>query len=124
MSKLARIITIIIVAFVLLSLCLYRLQLHRAKVSLVQGQGEISAIEEVEEAEGEIQTFDEETRTLTLVGNSRPLAFSFDKNTAVVQSGHSLQPATIRPGARARVKYQKKGRRLLAREIRLMPAGS
>jgi hypothetical protein len=121
MSRLVKIIIIIIAAFILLSLCLYKLQLGRNHGAPHEGKGATFEATTVEEAEGEVGAVDEESRTLTLINNSRSMAFSFDDKTSVMQAGRLLRPASIKPGARATVKYQKRGRRLLAREIVIVP---
>ena len=120
MSKLVKIIIIIIAAFILLSLCLYKFQPGRNRNA--SGEGASRQAAAVEEAEGEIGVVDEESRTLTLINHSSSIQFSFDDKTSVVQAGRFVRPASIKPGARATVKYQRGGRGLVAREIVLTPS--
>ena len=97
MSKLIRIIVIILLAFALASLLIFRLRMTDAPASPAQP----AINSDVQTVEGQIGTVDTDTRTLTLVDGDKQVTFDFDERTAIVESGHSVPPAKIPQGAAA-----------------------
>ena len=118
MSKLIRIIIILLIAFALASLLIYRLRITDAPA----GPTQPAINSDVETAEGQIGTVDTDTRTLTLVDGDRQVTFDFDERTAIVESGHSVSPAKIPQGAAASVRYSQRGGKNWARKIELLSA--
>ncbi len=118
MSKLIRIIVIILLAFALASLLIFRLRMTDPPAGPAQ-----SAINsDVQTAEGQIGTVDTDTRTLTLVDGDKQVTFDFDERTAIVESGHSVLPTKIPQGAAASVRYTQRGGKNWARKIELLSA--
>jgi hypothetical protein len=116
MSKLIRIIIIILFAFALASLLIFRLRIGDAPASPPQ-----SAINsDVQTVEGQIGTVDTDTKTLTLVDGDKRVTFDFDERTAIVESGHAVLPAKIPQGASASVRYTQRGGKNWARKIELL----
>lgn len=122
MSKLLRILTVILIAFALSSFLLYRLRLggpQRTSRPAATSQG---IVEETKTVEGQIQTIDPGTKTLTLINDDEELMLSFDERTAVLDSGHPIQPTTITSGTPAKVKYTQRGGKKWARKIEVAHA--
>ena len=118
MSKLIRIIVIILIAFALASLLIFRLRMSDAPAGPAQ-----SAINtDVQTVEGQIGAVDTDTRTLTLVDGDTQVTFDFDERTAIVESGHAVPPAKITQGAPASVRYTQRGGKNWARKIELLSA--
>ena len=118
MSKLIRIIVIILLAFALASLLIVRLRMTDAPAGPAQ-----SAINsDVQTVEGQIGTVDTDTRTLTLVDGDKQVTFDFDERTAIVESGRSVPPTKIPQGAAASVRYTQRGGKNWARKIELLSA--
>ena len=116
MSKLIRIIVIILIAFALASLLIFRLRMTDAPAGPEQ-----SAINtDVQTVEGQIGAVDTDTRTLTLVDGDKQVTFDFDERTAIVESGRSVPPAKIPQGAAASVRYTQRGGKNWARKIELL----
>lgn len=121
MNKLSRIITIILIGFVLSSLVIYRLRLRD-----VRGRQPVDAPRaiksEIKMIEGQICDVDTGSNTLILIDGSRQVTFDFDGRTAIVESGRAVQPASIPRGASATVKYTQKAGKNWARKIELLAA--
>ncbi|HXG94543.1 MAG TPA: hypothetical protein VNN73_19535 [Blastocatellia bacterium] len=119
MNKLARIIIIILVAFAIASLLLYKLRL--GSLSRPSQQSGIHRTDNVEmqTIEGEIGDVDEQANTLTLVGDGQQVTLAFDERTAIVEEGQHVQPSAIKSGKAARVRYTERGGRNWARRIEL-----
>ena len=121
MNKLSRIISAILIVFVLSSLFLYRMR-------LIDGHGRLAldssrAIKsEIKMIEGQICDVDTGSNTFTLIEGSREVAFDFDGRTAIVESGRPVQPASIPRGASATVKYTQRAGKNWARKIELLAA--
>ena len=116
MSKLIRIIVIILFAFALASLLIFRLRITDAPAGLPQP----AINSDVQTAEGQIGTVDTDTRTLTLVDGDKQVTFDFDERTAIVESDHSVPPTKIPQGAAASVRYTQRGGKNWARKIELL----
>ena len=118
MSKLFRIIIIILLAFALASLLIFRLRLGDAPA--LPGPPQPSMNADVQTAEGQIGTVDTDTRTLILVDGDKQVTFDFDERTAIIESGHAVPPAKIPQGASASVRYTQRGGKNWARKIELL----
>jgi|SRR5215471_20891642 len=122
MNKLTRIIIVILTGFALSSLVLYRLRLTttlRAPRQTVSSNG---LVEETKTIEGEIQTVDPSTQTLTIRNEGEEVMLAFDERTWIIESGKPVQPAAIATGTPATVKYAQHGGKKFARKIELAPA--
>ena len=122
MSKLVRIFSVILFAFLLSSLFVYRLRLGGTLRQSWQSQATPSLVEETKVVEGQIQTFDPRTQTFTLVNDGEEVMLAFDERTAILESGKPVKPASISSGTPATVKYTQRGGRKWARKIELTPA--
>src|ERR1051325_7918454 len=108
MKKLINVIGIIMIVFVLASLCLYRLQIGHT-IAARQGQAGQVPPPEIKTTEGQISLIDTGSKTLILTNGNQLVPFAFDDRTAVSLSGHFVQPTTITSGLTARVRYVSRG---------------
>jgi hypothetical protein len=122
MSRLVRILVVILIAFTLSSLLLYRLRLGGLQRTSRQSESSRGIIEEMKTVEGQIQVIDPATKTLTLVNDGEEVMLAFDERTAILDSGRPVQPATITSGTPARIKYTQRGGKKWARRIELSRA--
>ena len=122
MSKLARILIIILVAFALSSLVVYRLRLGSTLRTPRQSTPTSGLAEETKTIDGEIEAVDPDSRTLTLINDGQQLLLAFDERTAILESGRPVQPTSIASGTPATVKYTQRGTKKWARRIELAPA--
>jgi len=122
MTKLVRILTVILIAFALSSLLVYRLRLANTMRSSRQNRSTPHLVQETKTVEGEIQAVDPGAKTLTLVNDSEEVMLAFDERTAILESGRPVQPASITSGTPATVKYTQRGTKKWARRIDLTPA--
>lgn len=122
MSKLARILIIILIAFALSSLVVYRLRLGNTLRPLRQNTPTAGLVEETKTIDGEIEAVDPGSSTLTLINDGQQLLLAFDERTAILESGHPVQPTSIASGTPATVKYTQRGTKKWARRIELAPA--
>jgi len=116
MSKLIRIIVIILFAFALASLLIFRLRIGDAPT----GPPQSTINSDVQTVEGQIGTVNTDTQTLTLMDGDKQVTFAFDERTAIVESGHAVPPASIPQGAAASVRYSQRGGKNWARKIELL----
>jgi len=116
MSKLIRIIVIILCAFALASMLIFRLRINDAPSGLPQP----AINSEVQTVEGQIGTVNTDTQTLTLVDGDKQVTFDFDERTAIVESGRAVPPAKIPQGVAASVRYTQRGGKNWARKIELL----
>jgi hypothetical protein len=123
MKKLIKIISVIMALFILASLCLYRIQFHRAK-GQNQGRTEPVTPFETKLAQGQISEIDNDTKTILVMNDNQLISFSYDDKTAISAAGHFVQPMAITSGTRVTVRYWSKGNKNWAKEILLMPAPS
>lgn len=121
-SKLVRILSVILIAFALSSLVVYRLRLASALRPTRQAAPAPGLVEETRIIEGEIQTIDPGSKTLTLVNDGQEVMLAFDERTSIIESGRPVQPASIASGTAATVKYAQRGGKKVARRIELAPA--
>jgi hypothetical protein len=119
MKKLIKIISVIMTLFILASLCLYRIQFHRATI---QNYGRVENVTpfETKLVEGQISEIDNDAKTILLMNENQSISLSFDDKTTISAAGHFVQPMTIPSGARVTVRYWSKGNRNWAKEIFLM----
>ena len=124
MKRLIEIICLIIIAFILSSLWLYRHRLGQATLQQPSDQDrQYSAIDLVT-AEGEISTLDTGNKTMILTDGNNSLTISLDDKTAISESGHPIRFTAISSGAKAKVRYRKKSGRYWAVQIELLPGNS
>lgn len=121
MSKLLRILVVILIAFTLSSLLVYRLRLSGLQRNFRPSQSR-AILEETRTVEGQIQSIDSAAKTLTLMNNGEEVMLAFDERTAILDSGHAVQPATITTGTPAKIKYTQRGSKKWARRIELSRA--
>jgi len=121
-TKLARIIFVILTGFALSSLVVYRLRLANTLRSSRQTAASHGLVEETNTIEGEIQTVDPGARTFTLLKEGEEVMLAFDERTWIIESGKPVQPASIATGTPATVKYAQRGGKKMARKIELVPA--
>ena len=121
MSKLVRILSVILIAFALSSLLVYRLRLNSSLRPQRQRQSVPIPLEETKTVEGAIQAVDPDAKTLTLINEEEEVLMAFDERTAILESGKPVQPASITSGTPATVKYTQKGGKKWARRIELTP---
>lgn len=119
MSKLVRILSVILIAFALSSLVVYRLRLSSTLRPSAQDRKTTRLVEETRIIEGEIQTFDPSSRTFTLMKEGEEVTLAFDERTSIVESGRPVQPSSIASGTPATVKYAQRGSKKWARRIEL-----
>ncbi len=122
MSKLARILIVILIAFALSSLVVYRLRLGNTLRPSRQNTATAGLVEETKTIDGEIEAVDPGSSTLTLINDGQQLLLAFDERTAILESGRPVQPTSIASGTPATVKYTQRGTKKWARRIELAPA--
>lgn len=122
MSKLVRILGVILIAFSLSSFLLYRLRLGNSLHPSRQNQSRPLLTEETKVVEGQIQTVDAGAHTFVLLNGGEEVMLAFDERTSIFESGKPVQPASITSGTPATVKYTQRGGRKWARKIELVPA--
>jgi hypothetical protein len=120
--NLVRILAVIFVAFSLSSLLVYKLRLRSTLHQSQQRQPAQHLVEETKTVEGQIQTIDQGTSTLTLLNDGEEMMLAFDERTAILESGHAIKPTSIKSGRPATVKYTQRGAKKWARRIDLTPA--
>jgi len=121
-SKLVRILSVILIGFALSSLVVYRLRLSSTLRPARQPAPAPGLLEETRIIEGEIQMIDPGSRTFTIVNDGQEVMLAFDERTSIIESGHPVQPASIASGTPATVKYAQRGGKKWARRIELVPA--
>ena len=104
MNKLLRILSVILIAFALSSLLVYRLRLSSTLRPSKHIQPAHGLVEETNVIEGEIQTIDPGSKTFTLVNDGEEVMLAFDERTSILESGRPVQPASITSGTAAMVK--------------------
>jgi len=119
---LVRTLSIILIAFALSSLVVYRLRLSSTLPRSRQSTPAPGLVEETTIIEGEIQTVDPGSRTLTLLNEGEEVMLAFDERTSIVESGRPIKPASIASGTSATVKYAQRAGKKWARRIELAPA--
>ncbi len=122
MSKLVRILSIILIGFALSSLVVYRLRLSSTLRPSRQAAPAAGLVEETRIIEGEIQSVDPGSRTFTLMNEGKEVMLAFDERTSIIESGRPVLPASIASGTPATVKYAQRGGKKWARRIELAPA--
>lgn len=124
MKRLIEIIILIIIAFILSSLWLYRHRLGEATLQQPSFQERQDLSIDLATAEGEISRFDTGNRTMILTDGDNNLTISLDDKTAVSESGHPIRFTSISCGTKAKVSYRKKSGRYWAVQIELLPSNS
>ena len=122
MNKLLRTLAVIFVGFSLSSFLLYKLRLGSTLHQTQHSRRAPNLVEEIKTVEGQIQTIDPGTSTLTLLNDGEEMMLAFDERTAILESGHVIKPTSITSGRPATVKYTQRGARKWARRIDLAPA--
>lgn len=118
MNKLIKIISTLLLAFVLSSLLLFRARLGDTP-ALPPKDAQRTLQSDIKTVEGQIGFVDTVTNTLTLIEGSQQVTFIFDARTAIVASGHTVEPNSLQQGASATVKYTQRGGKNWARKIEL-----
>jgi len=121
-SRLARVLSVILIAFALSSLVVYRLRLARSLRPADQNQPSKRLVEETRTIEGEIQSVDPGSRTLILMIDGEEVTLGFDDRTSFTESGRPVLPATIASGTPASVNYAQRRGKKWARRIELVSA--
>ncbi|HMG35330.1 MAG TPA: hypothetical protein VKM94_15430 [Blastocatellia bacterium] len=119
MRRLIVIICVLLSAFAVASLFLYR---TRVGGSHDQPASRRSIVSEVNTAEGQVEAVDVDSGTLKLNAGDQEVVFTFDDRTAILQSGHTIPPASLEAGTGVTVKYTKRGGKNWARRIELQDA--
>jgi hypothetical protein len=114
MGKLVRTIVIIIIAFMLASLVLYRVRLGHSVRPRPHTQPSASAIIETEGQVGEV---DEDDGRLVLIDGDQHIVLIFDERTSITESGGIVAASAITPGATATVRYTPQNGKNRARSI-------
>ena len=122
MSKLVRILGVILIAFSLSSLLVYRLRLGSTLHPSRGPQSKNRLAEETKVVEGQIQTVDPGAQTFTIVNDDEEVNLAFDERTSIVESGRPVKPTSMTSGTPATVKYTQRGGRKWARKVELVPA--
>jgi len=122
MSKLARTIIVILIAFALASLWLYWSSMDGEPPATQQPDTARTITPEVKVAEGQVGAFDQGSKTLILIDGSQEVIFAFDERTAIIESGRMVQPDSIPQGTPATVRYTQRGGKNWARMIELARA--
>lgn len=120
-SSLVRALTVILIAFALSSLLVYRLRLARTLRPSTQSRPATRLVEETRIIEGEIQFVDSNSRTLTLVNDGQEVTLGFDERTSITESGRPVDPTSIVTGTSASVKCAQREGKTWARRIELIP---
>jgi hypothetical protein len=107
MKKLVRTIVVILIAFLALSVGIYRQQLGKMLRPPVQRSGPL----EMKIVSGTVSGVDEENRTLVLDEDGESLVIAFDDRTYVteIESGEAIKADAISAGDEATVKYTERG---------------
>ncbi len=121
MNRLLRIIIIIIIAFILASLVVFRLRLGRTMVAPRQETIDQNQKSEMLTAEGEIETVDPVAGRLILIDGGQTVILEFDDRTAIIQQGQVIVPAQLASGIKAKVRYRAGHDRNWARYIEIDP---
>ena len=124
MKRLIEIIILIIIAFILSSLWLYRHRLGQTSLQQPTVQDRQDTSIDLATAEGEISLLDSGSRTMILTDGNTSLTISLDDKTAISESGHPIRFTAISSGAKAKVSYRKKSGRYWAVQIELLPENS
>ena len=120
MSKLIQILSVILIAFALSSLFVYRTRLGG---TLRPPRSQLpNLIEETKTVEGQIQAVDSDHRTLILIYDGEEVMLAFYERTAILALGRPVQAASIASGTAATVKYTQRGGKKWARKIEIARA--
>ena len=122
MTKLARTIFVILIAFALASLSLFWFRIGSDTPAPHESDPARAITSEVKVAEGQVGAVDPGSKTLILIDGSEEVVFAFDERTAIVESGRVVQSNSIRRGAAATVRYTQRGGKNWARKIELARA--
>jgi hypothetical protein len=124
LRKLSKVIIIIMIAFILLSFCVYRLRLNRVLHTRTRSSTGQGADEKLKVAQGQISTVDLAARTFVLTDGNQSLIIFFDDSTSVSEPDHALRPDDVTAGVRATVKYRKAGGKNWAKTVLIASSGS
>lgn len=127
MNKTARIVFLILAAFALSSLAIYRLRIVGRKPSAHQRDSARTIRAATKTVEGQIDSIDADAGIIKLNDGTETVTLAFDERTEIVESGKVIEVGSITSGASATVKYTQRRGRNLARKIELIasvPPGS
>ena len=120
MNKTARIILLILAAFALSSLAIYRLRVGGVKPAAHQRDSGRTIRAATKTVEGQIDSVDADAGIIKLNDGTETVTLAFDERTEIVESGRIVEPGSIASGASATVKYTQRRGRNLARKIELI----
>ncbi|MFY9609135.1 MAG: hypothetical protein WAU45_11050 [Blastocatellia bacterium] len=122
-NKTTRIVFLILAAFVLSSLAIYRLRVNGAKPA--RQHESAHAIRAVTKTvEGQIGAVDPDARTFILDDGTGKVILAFDERTEIVEAGRIVEPTSITSGVSATIKYTQRHGRNLARKIELIASAA
>ena len=120
MNKTARIVLLILVAFALSSLAVYRLRVGGGKPAARIQDSARTIRAATKTVEGQIDSVDADAGVITLNDGTETVTLALDERTQIVESGMIVEAASITSGASATVKYTQRRGRNLARKIELI----
>ena len=117
--KLARIIIIILLTFVLASLVIYRMHLGSASNSALNIANANSPDFTLQTTDGRVDSIDMSARKLLVNTNGSIVVFNFDGSTDFVKDNHAIAPSAIISGNQAVVRFTRRGKANLAQIVML-----
>lgn len=117
--KLARIIIIILLTFVLASLVIYRMHTGRTSYSVQKITNTDSPDFTLQTTDGRVDSIDMSARKLLVNANGSIVVFNFDGSTDFVQDNHAIAPSSIISGNQAVVRFTRRGKANLAQIVML-----
>jgi hypothetical protein len=117
MRRLVKIISIILMVFVILSVCVYRMRLNSSLLSPQHVSSAPGTKGDLKIAQGAIIAVDASNNVLLLSDGSHRFAFTLSDKTIFRSNDHMVQPTAISSGAKATVRYTQRGNSNLAQEI-------
>jgi hypothetical protein len=120
MNKTARIVFLILAAFALSSLAIYRLRVGGGKPAAHQRDPGRTIRAATKTIEGQIDSVDPDAGIITLNDGTETVILVLDERTEIVAAGRIVEPDSLTSGAAATVKYTQRRGRNLARKIELI----
>lgn len=122
MKKFVAITSVLVLAFAVSSVVLAQKTQPTKKATTAKTTAQHMANPKMRTAKGEVSAVDVNASSLTLTVKKNPMAFSFDNQTKITESGRTVQPSAITSGMRATVKYMERDGKNYANSISLHPA--
>ena len=117
--KLARIIIIILVTFVLASLFIYRLHIGRAAFPQPKGDTARPLDFTLQTADGRVDSIDISARKILVVANGSVVVFNYDGSTDFMLNNRAIAPSPVISGNQATVRFMRRGDANLAQTVLL-----